>query len=136
MTTAKEKVEEEQKRFASEGFENVTDGVSQDDELAKLLDQPVAKGWVPQPGDKVTGTVIDVDTATSEYGEYPLIEVQRPDGSTVAVHAFHTVLKKRIESKRPKIGDRIGIVYFGKDEGGKFGGFENYKVVVMPPEAK
>jgi hypothetical protein len=136
MTTAKEKAEADKERYREEGFENMTDGIAQDDELAKLLDQPAAKGWLPKPGDKVTGIVVDVDTATSEYGEYPLIEVQRPDGSTVAVHAFHEVLKKRIASKKPKIGDRIGIVYFGKDEGGKYGGFENYKVVVMPPEAK
>ena len=96
-----------------------------------LLDLEVA-GWKPEPGDKVIGLVAMIQTAGEggEYGAYPLLTIRKSDGSGwVAVHAFHNVLRGEIARAEVGVGDVIGIKYNGKVEGGKFGKYENYRVI-------
>lgn len=112
-----------------------------DPELAKLLSQPEPEGWKPAVGDTIMGTVVDIETAGQEstFGSYPLVTVEEADGTLVAVHCFHTMLKSRIEraksSGKLREGSRIGITYYGPVEGGGYGHFEKYRVVVLPSKA-
>jgi hypothetical protein len=86
-----------------------------------------AEAWKPEPGDKLIGTVVEVDERTSDYGAYPLLIVETDAGDEVACHAFHTVLKNELARKRPVAGDTIGIVYRGRDADR---GYEMYRVVI------
>lgn len=91
--------------------------------LADLLDRvnrAPAEGWRPNPGDVIVGKVTDMDEGSSEYGDdYPLLTILRPNGDTVAVHCFHTVLRNRvgklIEKGRLAEGTYIAIRYIGVD---------------------
>lgn len=90
--------------------------------LRDLLDQVEqdTEAWMPEPGDKVGGTLVDVDEASSDFGDYPLITIKTPNGSLVNVHAFHTVLRNTLNKKLAKgmlkVGDQIAIMYKGEGE--------------------
>lgn len=121
------------------GDENYDPGIADiDAELDAALDHPEAEGWRPKVGDKLTGTLVDIDTSDAGgYGAYPLLTIARPSGEEVAVHCFHTTLKNRvermIESGKLREGARVGIAYLGEVEG-KPGTqpFHLYKLVVRP----
>ena len=87
-----------------------------------------SQAWKPNPGDTLVGTVLEIDERTSEFGSYPLLIIEEEEsGDEIAVHAFHTVLKNEIARKSPAPGDKIGIVYNGKDQERKY---EKYRVVL------
>lgn len=86
-----------------------------------------AVGWRPVAGEKLTGVIVDISEGSSDYGTYPLVEISADDGRTVTVHAFHTVLKNELASKKPNVGDRIGIKYVGIPPGKNY---ETYRVVL------
>jgi hypothetical protein len=93
------------------------------------LKAPPAKGWQPKAGDMVVGTITKMSMAPgTNWGPYPLIELEPEQGEPVAVHAFHTILRNEIEALQPTEGDRIGILYVGKaaNKGGVE--YENYRV--------
>lgn len=110
-----------------------------DPELKRLLDQVDLDvvGWLPKPGDKIYGTVSDLTTGTSDYGEYPLIIISTPSGRLVGVHAFHQVLRNEIEKKieqgRLNIGDQIAVAYKGEGEAkGGNSAPHMYRVAIKP----
>jgi len=80
--------------------------------------------WMPEPGDKIVGRIVELSTLESQYGEYPLIIVATDDGREFAIHCFRTVLKNEVAKKRPQIGDRIGVKYFGKQPDKDFHGYK------------
>ena len=96
-----------------------------------------AEAWKPEPGDKLIGTVVDLDERDSAYGDepYPIVTVETDDGNELAFHAFHTVARNELAKQRPAIGDRIGIAYHGKQDGKNY---ESYRVIVerAEPEPK
>jgi hypothetical protein len=94
--------------------------------ITDLLDS-MPEGWRPQPGDKLIAVVIGSETRTTEYGEYPILTVRTDSGQDVAVHAFHTVLRRELEKLQPRVGDRIGIAYHGLHP---TRGYERYRVVI------
>jgi hypothetical protein len=101
--------------------------------LADRLDSD-AEAWRPEPGDRVIGTVIDVDSRTSEFGTYPIVVIETDDGNEISIHGFHTVLKNEFARRPPQPGERIGVKYLGKNAKG---GYEAYRVVfdkVTPPD--
>jgi hypothetical protein len=89
-----------------------------------------AEAWKPEPGDKLVGTVVEIDERTSDYGSYPLLIVETDDGVEHAVHAFHTVLRNELARKRPRTGDTIGLAYRGKIDDR----YEGYRVVIVRAE--
>lgn len=94
------------------------------------LDRETAPGWKPEVGDQVIGTIVEIsERPGTEYGPYQVITIEQADGTEVAVHAFHGVLKNELESKQPTEGDRIGIRYLGKKQGATRE-YENYRVVL------
>ena len=94
-----------------------------------------AEAWKPEPGDKLIGTVVDLDERDSAYGDepYPIVTVQDDDGNELAFHAFHTVARNELAKQRPAIGDRIGIAYHGKKNGKNY---ESYRVIVDRPDSE
>ena len=92
--------------------------------LAERLDT-TAEAWKPEPGDKIVGEVIDVDSRTTEFGTYPIVTLRTDEWEELAIHGFHTVLKREFSKARPEVGDRIGVKYLGKHERG----YESYRVV-------
>lgn len=103
--------------------------------LADRIDNDV-EAWIPNDGDKLVGKLLEVSTREGDYGEYPYLEVETPEGEFKAVHGYHTVLKNEIASKKPRVGDDIAIKYFGKvvgkktDSKGKPVEFEKYRLLV------
>ncbi len=96
-----------------------------------------AEAWKPSKGDKLIGVVIDIDMRESDYGEpYPIVTVERDDGTEVAFHGFHTVARRELKKKQPQVGDRIGIGYHGRGEAAKAGmsGAELYKIIIQREE--
>lgn len=84
-----------------------------------------AEAWRPKAGEKIVGEVIDVDSRTTEYGTYPIVTLRTDEGTELAIHGFHTVLKSEFSKARPEVGDRIGVKYLGKHEPR----YESYRVV-------
>jgi len=76
------------------------------------------KGWRPAPGDVVLGVLVEISEAESEFGIYPLLTIEEPDGNLVNVHAFHAVLKNNLQRKLDHgtltEGDDIAISYRGQ----------------------
>lgn len=99
------------------------------------LEAGLAPAWRPDKEDTDTliGVVTDIQMASSDYEPYPLVVIRRDDGSEVAVHAFHTVLKNELLRHKPNIGERVGIKYLGEQPtkpGSKFKSFIGYRVKV------
>jgi len=69
--------------------------------------------WKPETGDTVTGVIEDISEHDAGYGKYPILELVTGTG-TVAVHAFHDVLKNELARLAPNIGDSITLTYKGK----------------------
>jgi hypothetical protein len=89
-----------------------------------------AEGWRPNAGDRVVGTVVDISTTDGGYGPYAIVTLKTATGE-VAIHAFHTVLRRELARRRPKIGDELDITYVGKSKAGagNFGkGYDLYRV--------
>jgi hypothetical protein len=93
--------------------------------LHDALDASFAAAWRPEPGDKLVGTVIELDERDGAYGPYPIITLRQEDGEEFAVHAFHGVLQSELARVAPKHGDQLGIKYEGKDQAK---GYHRYRV--------
>jgi hypothetical protein len=113
-----------------------------DEDMRKLFDlvERDVIAWRPQPGDKVGGYLRDLtDSEEGEYGTYPIITIETPNGRMVAIHCFHRTLRKAIETKLRrgtlKNGDRIAIMYVGLGEKKGTRDAPNlYRVVVGRPQ--
>ena len=62
-------------------------------ELLRTLNARTAPGWRPAEGDILTGRIVSITRAESEYGAYPRLVIENEYGM-VAVHAFHSTLKQ------------------------------------------
>lgn len=82
------------------------------------------------------GKIVSVDVRTGgEWGDYPIITVEKEDGSQVAIHAFRVVLLNEFVAKAPKIGETIRVHYGGtKQPKGNGKPYHVYKVVVVGRE--
>jgi hypothetical protein len=90
------------------------------------------QAWKPKVGDKLVGVVDSVEEIDGEYGAYPLLVIHDETRDVdLAFHAFHTVAKAELARKRPVIGDRIAIKYFGRDEEK---GYERYRILIERTE--
>lgn len=96
-------------------------------EERKALAEAHPDTWIPvEPGERVTGKVIDVTQAWSDVmgntgGFYPLLTLELEDGTTKKVHAFSTVIYQEVMSKKPEIGETVTFSYEGKGEVKKVG---------------
>lgn len=102
--------------------------------LLDQLDEAQAEGWRPKAGDKIVGQVVERSMSSpGQYGAYPILTLQHPDGSKTAVHAFHTVLRNEIERLAVLLHDTIAIKYEGIKSSDKAGGqeYESYRVALQ-----
>jgi len=99
--------------------------------IADRLDREHAPGWKPEVGEQVIGTIVEIGEAPgTNWGPYPVLTIEREDGTgEVAVHAFHSVLRREIETRQPTEGDKIGIRYLGK-KAGVTQEYDSYRVVI------
>lgn len=103
--------------------------------LEDRLEQGNAPAWRPdqEDADLLVGKVIDIDRVDGDYDPYPVLTVEKEDGTQVAVHGMHTVLKNELLRLKPNIGERIGIKFLGEQEakpGSRFKSYIGYRVRV------
>ena len=76
------------------------------------------EGWRPTEGSTLTGPISGFDLGWSDQKgkSYPIVIVadQSQNGKLIAVHAFHSVLVRRLKQLRPEAGEVITIVYHGQ----------------------
>ena len=100
--------------------------------LLDRLNSDGAAGWRPEPGDTLIGEIIDLSERTGDYEPYPIVTVQpEGGGDPVAVHAFHSVIKREVSKLKPNIGDKVGFKYLGEgtSKDGKTK-YQSYRVVL------
>jgi len=110
-----------------------------EDQLRKRLDETFAPGWQPKAGDTIAGVVERMSTSTEgEYGSYPIITVRRIiNGNVVpervAIHCFHTSLKRALEREYPERGMVVMIRCNGRQTNERTGReFESYDYTLDP----
>lgn len=98
------------------------------EETQEAAENGYAEAWRPTPGDVLTGTLAGVEMIDpGGNGPYPVVTLQTPAGER-NVHAFHSVLRRSLARRAPKIGDEVTITYLGERPGGKNGTYHDYKV--------
>lgn len=81
------------------------------------LQDNFAEGWRPEEGDKIVGKVTDLGRGWSDYREgfYPIVTVHDEEqDKDIAIHCFQTVLDRKMKELKPRVGERIGVVFKGK----------------------
>ncbi len=82
--------------------------------LTEALDREFPEAWRPDPGDKLVGTLVDVSEYDGGYGAYPVLVIRGDDGAEHAWHAMHSVARGEVGRLQPRIGERLGVKYLGK----------------------
>jgi hypothetical protein len=92
--------------------------------------------WEPEPGEKLWGTVVEVNEFLSSYGsgDVKILVILADDGSGYwSVLCARTALRSQVEEKGVTEGDHIGIKYLGT-RGEK--GYHAYRVRVEKPASE
>jgi hypothetical protein len=92
------------------------------------------EAWRPEVGDALKGKVVEIDVVNGEYGGYPVVTVEGPEGARAA-HAFHTVLRNELAKRNVQVGDEIEILYGGKS-GPRATDYERYRVKNLSRQPK
>jgi len=96
------------------------------DRLERWDDFPPA--WRPVPGEILVGTVEGYDTWEGKYGAVKVAFLRdAAGGALVGVYLSSTVLLEEFRKVRPRVGEKIGIRYLGKDEEK---GYHKFKVMI------
>ena len=87
-------------------------------------------GWNPQPGAKVSGTIVSKsESSEGTYGTYPILNVITFDGEGVALHCFHEQLRRMAETA--EAGDEVGVKYKGTKTAAASGNeYADYNVIL------
>lgn len=82
------------------------------------LDLQSAKGWRPKKGDELVGTLVSISRGWSDWASafYPILTVEKGDGSLTSVHCFHSVLVNRVMDLKPRVGETVGIKCHGQEK--------------------
>jgi hypothetical protein len=93
-----------------------------DPELQRQINIRSARGWRPNPGETIVGTVAHISKRESEYGDYPVVtlaaDTDDPEAvNYVAVNAFHSILKHGLYDIKPQVGSRLAVTYHGTAPG-------------------
>ena len=111
------------------------------DDLLNEVEEDDSEGWVPtEKGEGIAGIVTNVGVTRSDFapdGEdqnVPTVTIQTSSGDKWRVIGYGAVLKRELQDKDPKVGDRIAVKYFGEKliKKGKFAGkpYKHFGVVV------
>ncbi len=99
------------------------------DNIQRAISIRNATGWRPEPNTLVTGTLVSIRKGESEFksanfpeGIYPVFVYELPDGSFIALHAFHGMLYEKMKDIKAehgiKLGDKHTIWYGGEKVSG------------------
>ena len=121
-------------------------GVSEDDfadvdDLLNEVEEDDSEGWVPtEKGEGIAGVVVKVGETRSDFandGEDPMVPtvtIQTKSGDKFRVIGYGAVLKRELKDADPRVGDMIGVKYFGEKpiKKGRFAGkpYKHFGVVV------
>ena len=105
-------------------------------EYEERKNQRQAPGWSPEVGSTIKVECIGLRMGVSEYGTYPIVVYKNlADGSALSVHAFHTILRKKLAELKTDIGSVQFLSYLGqqashtrKDKDGESVQYHNYDV--------
>lgn len=101
--------------------------------MSVKFDYPAA--WRPSPGETLEGTVTEItEYDGGGFGGYPILTVGTEDGEK-AVHAFHTVLRNELAKLDIQVGEKVAILYGGKQRS-KDGSVEYEGYRVKAPDRK
>lgn len=108
----------------------MTDILTQADDIDAMLDG-VGEPWDPEPGERVSGTVVEIDECQSSFGPdaYPVVTIKTEDGDFVSIYCSRSVLLGQMQRARPQIGDRIGVRFDGKKMSKSGNSYFAYRVV-------
>lgn len=92
-----------------------------------------AQPWEPDAGEIIVGELVDYqEDVKTQYGVSDVAEIKPDDGPRKAVWLFHEVLADQWSEKDPTIGDRVGVLYYGKTNPSNGGSsYHNYEVEVQ-----
>jgi len=129
-----------------EMFGAPTAGPSEDDfadvdDLLNEVEEDDSEGWVPtEKGEGIAGVVVKVGETRSDFandGEDPMVPtvtIQTKSGDKFRVIGYGAVLKRELKDADPRVGDMIGVKYFGEKpiKKGRFAGkpYKHFGVVV------
>lgn len=121
-------------------------GTSEDDfagvdDLLDTVEEDDSEGWVPtEKGEGIVGIVVKVGETRSDFandGEDPMcptVTIRTKDGTKWRVIGYGSVLKRELKDADPKVGDMLGVKYFGEKpiRKGRFAGkpYKHFGVVV------
>lgn len=111
------------------------------DDLLNEVEEDDSEGWVPtEKGEGIAGIVVKVGETRSDFandGEDPMVPtvtIQTKDGTKYRVIGYGAVLKRELKDADPRVGDKIGVKYFGEKpiKKGRFAGkpYKHFGVVV------
>ena len=101
--------------------------------MSVKFDYPAA--WRPSPGKTLEGTVTEItEYEGGGYGGYPILTVDAAGGEK-AVHCFHTVLRNELAKLDIQVGEKVAILYGGKQRS-KDGSVEYEGYRVKAPDRK
>ncbi|MGB9878352.1 MAG: hypothetical protein ACPLGZ_00045 [Candidatus Pelagibacter ubique] len=104
------------------------------EEKKKEKNQNSAIFWRPNPGDVLEGTVKDIGTTITSFGESDYIDVITDQNQIVTVW-MNSVLKHLIKKEGVRKGDRIAIEFLGvRSSKTKKKGYKDYILVVEHQE--
>jgi len=87
--------------------------------------------WRPeQPGEQVTGFVVDVREAETQYGPRRIADLRTAGGSIVSVWIARQSLIWQWDALNPQPGEEVRITYSGQKTGKNGNAFHNYVVEV------
>lgn len=76
-----------------------------------------APAWRPEPGTTIRAKCIGLTVRESDYGPYPCIVYRNVDtGEALTVHAFHRVLRDRLQELGTEPGKEQYLTYLGLRE--------------------
>ena len=84
------------------------------EEEARQRSEHAGNTWVPDPEDRLVGTIVGIEQVDGDYGPYPLLHIDCGDDEVTVLHAFHQVLRAELTRLKAKVGDKVAIKYRGK----------------------
>lgn len=111
------------------------------DDLLDEVEEDDSEGWVPkEKGEGIAGIVVKVGETKSDFAAegtdatVPVVTIESKDGTKWRIIGYSAVLKREITDADPRVGDMMGVKYFGEKllKSGKFQGrpYKHFGVVV------
>ena len=90
------------------------------------------ESWKPEVGDELAGIFEGYSRGTTRKGEtFPIANVRREDGTTVAVWGFYTVLRDELSMHAPAAGEPLMIKRFPDQQSRTGNTYRVYRVATL-----